>query len=139
MSTTIDWAAELRRRKGDYDGAHERLAKAKRHYRDLVVGLTYDIPIAEVAGLCGWSVAYLRRLRSEGPQQGILRNTTFTPQRLIHDAAEAIEKAEEATERYRYDYISYMREITQPALSMSDVAEVVGVSRQRVSQLLASL
>lgn len=152
MSTTTDWAAELRQRKALYDNACAELAHAKQHHRDVVVRLTYDLPIAEVASLSGWSVAYLRRLRhtaargdvlrrlrGEGPQEGLLSRTTYTPQRLIHDAREGIERSEESMERHRYSYISYMREITQPALSMSDVAEVVGVSRQRVSQLLSSL
>jgi|JI9StandDraft_2_1071091.scaffolds.fasta_scaffold106053_2 DNA-binding phage protein len=139
MSTTTDWAAELRQRKALYDKACAELAHAKQHHRDVVVRLTYDLPIAEVASLSGWSVAYLRRLRGEGPQEGLLSRTTYTPQRLIHDAREGIERSEESMERHRYSYISYMREITQPALSMSDVAEVVGVSRQRVSQLLSSL
>lgn len=138
MSTSTDWAAELKRRKALYDTACAELGTAKQHHRDLVVSLTYDLPIVEVAELSGWSVAYLRRLRSGSGKSGVLKRTTFSPQRLIHDAVEAIDKAEEAAERYRHDYIGYMREITQPALSMSDVAEVVGVSRQRVSQLLAS-
>lgn len=139
MSNT-DWAEELRRRKAKYEAATADLAAAKQHHRDLVVALTYDLPISEVSELSGWSVAYLRRLRTaRKSKEGIMHSTTFTPQRLIHDATVGVDDAEATVERRRYDYIDYMREITQPALSMNDVAEVIGVSRQRVSQLLSTL
>lgn len=138
--SNIDWAEELRRRKVKYESATAELAAAKQHHRDLVVALTYDLPISEVSEISGWSVAYLRRLRTaRRTKDGVLGRTTFTPQRLVQDACAAVADAEELVERRRYDYIDYMREITQPALSMNDVAEVIGVSRQRVSQLLSSI
>jgi hypothetical protein len=136
-ATTTNWKTELKGLKRAHDAAYAGVAEAKDHLRDVAAALTYDLPIEEVSSLVGWSVAYLRKLRGrDKDQKGIMSKTTYTPKQVVSEALQRVDDCENELIKCRAEYIRFMRDVIEPAPSMSDLATVVGVSRQRISQLL---
>jgi hypothetical protein len=143
----MEWKKELKQKHAAILEADTRLKSHKDSFMELVVKATNDsdVRIDSVASATGWSVSYLRALRvkhvASMPRK---KSTTAKP---ISSAAAAqlkasrksVEAAEKAYEESRTTMIQLIDSIVTPAPTMSDVAEVLGVSRQRVSQLLDEL
>lgn len=142
-----DWKYELTQKQAELASAEGKVKECRAALYDVVITATNDsnTTIDSIANAAGWSVSYLRAMRGRS-DVAVPRTKTASASPLsgrsakqIDSARAALEKAEVTHAKTRVALISMIEQITAPTPTMADVAEVLGVSRQRVSQLLDEL
>lgn len=142
-----DWKQDLTTRQAKIASAEAKVKACRTTLYDVVIQTTNDsgTTIDSIAEAAGWSVSYLRAMRGRS-DKALPRTKTASANAVslsaagrIDSARAALEKAEAQYAAARTGMIEAIEQITAPTPTMSDVAEVLGISRQRVSQLLDEL
>lgn len=142
-----DWEGTLLAHQSKVAAADAEVRRCRDALYAVVIEATNDsgTTIDSIAEAAGWSVSYLRAMRGKSAD-AVTRVKTPSAKpvspsvaKRITSARSALEKAEEKYRSSRSSLIGQIQRVTTPSPTMSDVAEVLGVSRQRVSQLLDEL
>lgn len=137
------WDTKLIELKEQLDVAESDLNAARDELRQHAVSLTNkNYRMEDLAEALDWSVSYIRVLRKKAgaPQ----RQRWATPPELIpkdvYDEIkilrDEVRNSEREVDRCREAYVQFIRDVIVPAPTMTDVAAVLGISRQRVAQLI---
>lgn len=140
-----EWADRLLEHRKAYDKASAAVEELQVLLRQRVVEFSDDptIHLADLAVAVGWTVSYIRSLRGRYSVVDRTRMAEYAPipaaaKAEIRQIQDEIERAERRRSVIKGEYIEYIRTLTSPAPSMREVADVLGLTHQRVSQLLLS-
>ena len=142
-----DWKKDLVSKQGELVWAEAKVKACREALYEVVIDATNDstTTIESIAQVAGWSVSYLRAMRGRS-ESAVPRVKTAAASSIsdrmakrIDSARTSLTKAEAQHTVARASLIAMIEQITTPTPTMSDVAEVLGISRQRVSQLLDEL
>lgn len=140
-----DWTGKLVSCKNRYEAACTRLGHVDEEIRKLAVTLSKNnlYSLEAVAELFGWKVEYIRKLRAEqGAPTRTYGQKEFVPfsdadlKRVEQLRAKKLKAVEQVNET-RAAYVEYIRSVTAPSPTLAQVGEVLGLSRQRVSQMIS--
>lgn len=137
------WDTKLIELKEQLDVAESDLNAGRDELRQYAVALTnQNYRMEDIAEALDWSVSYIRVLRKKAgaPQR---QRWTAPPELIPKDVQDTVDmlrdevrQCEREVDRCREAYVQFIRDVIVPAPTMTDVAAVLGISRQRVAQLI---
>ena len=143
-----DWEERLRKAQHDWMACAATIEQSQQKLRDYVVSLSDDpaITMDELAAATGWSVSYLRALRSRSsvkrrpggrPSEAARgRGISATQKRKLDSLTKDVHRATAMRASRKQELVTEIRVVTNSP-TLKDVAEALGLSHQRVSQLLS--
>ena len=140
------WDAKLVALRKQWQDAAERCVESHDELKRYVVEVSGDpnVNMDQLSEITEWSVSYLRALRTKSPT-AVPRTRRPAAAAEIPDRTVAridklkrnLSKAEDKRTTCKSALVAEIRKVTEPAPSLKDVADVLGLSHQRISQLLS--